>query len=147
MKLKFEITDVAEDETRERLLSQLKAFNERQAGPGGHRPLVISLKNESDECVGGLWGMTSYGWLFIQFLVVPETARGQGAGCELLRMAEQEAIARGCRGVWLDTFEFQARGFYERQGYTLFGQLADYPQGFARFFLHKALAAPQVALG
>lgn len=41
----------------------------------------------------------------------------------MLLQAEQEAIARGCRGAWLDTYSFQARGFYERLGYAVFGIL------------------------
>jgi hypothetical protein len=39
----------------------------------------------------------------------------------------------------LDTFEFQARGFYEHQGYTCFADLPDYPPGFSRFFMKKSL--------
>ena len=53
--------------------------------------------------------------------------------------AETEAIGRRCHSTWLDTFEFQARGFYERLGYICFGQLHDYPPGFARYFMKKAL--------
>ena len=49
--------------------------------------------------------------------------------------AEAEAIRLGCVGVWLDTFSFQARGFYEKLGYTLFGTIDDYPPGESRFFL------------
>jgi hypothetical protein len=56
-----------------------------------------------------------------------------------MSLAEREARSRGCHGAWLDTFEFQARGFYERQGYTCFAQLPDYPPGFSRFFMKKAL--------
>jgi len=62
--------------------------------------------------------------------------RGQGVGTELMRRGEAEAVARGCHGVWLDTFEFQARGLYERLGYTCFGELENYPVG-PRFFMSK----------
>jgi hypothetical protein len=58
-----------------------------------------------------------------------------------MHRAEQEAVARGCHSAWLDTFEFQARGFYERIGYVCFGNLADYPVGFSRFFMRKSLTA------
>ena len=54
---------------------------------------------------------------------MPETLRGRGIGTDLLRRAEAEALVRGCHGAWLDTFEFQARGFYERLGYRCFGEL------------------------
>ena len=52
--------------------------------------------------------------------------------------AEAEGRRRGCAIVWLDTFEFQARPFYEKLGFTVFGTL-DYPAGFKRFFLQKSL--------
>ena len=59
-----------------------------------------------------------------------------------MEQAEREAIRRGCRTIWLDTFTFQARGFYERLGYSVFGTLEDYPPGHSRFFLKKSLTQP-----
>jgi hypothetical protein len=54
-------------------------------------------------------------------------------------MAEAETIARtrGYIGVWLDTFEFQAKPFYERLGYEVFGQLEGAQGAIARYFLKK----------
>jgi hypothetical protein len=52
-------------------------------------------------------------------------------------MAEAEARSRGCVGSYLDTFSFQARPFYEKQGYSLFATIADYPPPHSRFFLSK----------
>jgi GNAT superfamily N-acetyltransferase len=83
-----------------------------------------------------------YDWLFIELLFVPESLRRRGVGTELMQRAETEAVARGCHSAWLDTFEFQSRGFYERLGYALFGELRDYPNGSARYFLKKALVLP-----
>jgi ribosomal protein S18 acetylase RimI-like enzyme len=88
---------------------------------------------------GGVWGYTAYGWLFIQLLVVPEGSRGSGLGKQLMALAEATAIERNCHDAWLDTHEFQAKGFYEKLGYQQFGQLPDYPPPFARFFLKKRL--------
>ncbi len=52
---------------------------------------------------------------------------------------EEEALRRGCCSAWLDTFEFQARGFYERLGYSCFATLPEYPKGHSRYFLQKQL--------
>jgi hypothetical protein len=45
--------------------------------------------------------------------------------------------ARGCIGSFLDTFSFQARPFYEKQGYTVFGRIENFPKGHTRFLLSK----------
>ncbi|MDQ7914782.1 GNAT family N-acetyltransferase [Pseudomonas sp. 102515] len=142
--LEFQLTDEAREDLRQAIAVPLRRYNEAQAGPSGYRPLVISL-TRGGESLGGLWGYTGYGWLTVQLLAVGEAVRGQGAGRELLRRAEAEALARGCHGAWLDTHEFQARGFYERLGYERFGELADYPLGFARYFLRKTLTATPAA--
>lgn len=55
----------------------------------------------------------------------------------LMRTTEREAVARGCAHAHLNTFSFQARPFYEKLGYQVFGQLRDYPSGRTRYFLCK----------
>lgn len=135
------ITDVADENIRQAILAPLRAYNDSQAGPSQGRPLVIQVKDEMDVTLGGLWGYTGYGWLFTQLLVVPDSLRGQGIGTQVMQLAESEAITRGCHSAWLDTFEFQARGFYERLGYSCFAELPNYPVGFSRFFMKKGLTA------
>ena len=49
------------------------------------------------------------------------------------------AATRGCRHAYLDTFDFQARPFYEKQGYAAFGVQDDYPPGHRRYFVEKGL--------
>ncbi|TFV36564.1 GNAT family N-acetyltransferase [Bradyrhizobium sp. CCBAU 11361] len=65
----------------------------------------------------------------VDLLFVPHSLRGPGLGRRIMLQAEREAIARGCRGAWLDTYSFQARAFYKRLGYRAFGVLDDYPPG------------------
>ena len=140
MQYTLSLTDVADEEDRQAIVAPLVDYNASQAGPSRNRPLVVLVKDHDGAVMGGLWGHTGYEWLFTQLLVVPERLRGRGVGSEVMRLAEHEAIARGCTGAWLDTFEFQARGFYERIGYTCFGELNDYPMGYSRFFMKKTLS-------
>jgi GNAT superfamily N-acetyltransferase len=77
--------------------------------------------------------------LWIDLLFVPESMRGIGIGRKLMTLAEGEAVRRACRAAALDTFSFQARGFYERLGYSVFGTLDDCPPGHRRFYLTKRL--------
>lgn len=133
------VTDAADEETRKAVLAPLVEYNSSQAGPSQNRPLAVLVKDDQGAVIGGLWGHTGYDWLFTQLLVVPAALRGRGVGTEIMQLAEREAAQRGCHGAWLDTFEFQARGFYERLGYECFGELPNYPKGYARFFMKKAL--------
>lgn len=124
----------------------LNAFNVAHGDARPHSEVILSVFREGEGApVGGLVGYVAFGWLFIRMFFLPEDLRRQGLGRELLRRAEEEARARGCVGAHLDTFSFQARGFYEKQGYALFGTLPDCPPGHARFFLHKRLDAPPPA--
>lgn len=136
--MKIELTSDADDALRRAIAAPLVAFNESVAGPSGHLTLALSVRDAQGTVCGGLWGSTGYGWLYTQLLVVPESARGQGLGRELMGTAEAEARRRGCTHAWVDT-QFGALGFYERLGYTVFGRLDGYPPGFARSFLTKAL--------
>jgi GNAT superfamily N-acetyltransferase len=136
---KITLTDTPDDGMLKALAKKLMDFNEVRSGhPHDYRSLTIFVTHpETNELLGGLWGGTSYSYLHIELLYLPEDLRSTGLGRRLIAQAEHEAIHRGCSGVWLDTFSFQARGFYERLGYTIFGAFEDYPPGHSRFFLRK----------
>jgi len=133
------LSDVADESVRRAITVPLVQFNESRAGPSGYRALVVELLDADGAVVGGLWGSTAYGWLYVQLLAVPDELRGRGLGRCLMAEAEEEALRRGCSSAWLDTFEFQARGFYERLGYSCFATLPEYPKGHSRYFLQKQL--------
>jgi GNAT superfamily N-acetyltransferase len=137
--MELALTDAPDPSARDVIAAGLGVLNTERAGPGEWRQLAVLIRDEAGAVTGGLWGVTSYGWLFTELLFVPAALRGRGLGAEILGRAEAEARSRGCRDAWLDTFEFQSRGFYERLGYSLFAQLDDYPPGFARYFLRKPL--------
>lgn len=139
-------TETPDDTLRNGILTPLVEYNRAKTGRNDPRPLIIAIEDAGGRVVGGLWGRTVYDWLFVELLFVPEPLRGRGIGSDLMNRAEHEAVARGCHSVWLDTFEFQAPGFYERLGYVCFGELPDYPAGFARYFMKKSLGVmPQLA--
>ena len=138
--MRLVLTERPDPAFREVMANGLGAFNSDRAGSGEWQTLAVLVQDEKGNAVGGLWGVTSYGWLCIELLFLPPELRGQGLGARIVSQAEAEALLRGCHGAWVDTFEFQARGFYERLGYGLFGQLDDYPNGLARFFMKKALS-------
>ena len=145
MNYTIHLSETTSEEVRKVILAPLREYNQSQTGVDEYRGLAIELRDDQGLAVGGLWGGTNYDWLFVQLLVIPEPLRGQGVGRQLLSLAEAEATKRGCHAAWLDTFEFQARSFYERLGYKCFGQLENYPRGFSRFFMQKSLSRDSVS--
>ncbi|RKK01676.1 GNAT family N-acetyltransferase [Pseudoroseomonas wenyumeiae] len=120
------------------ILHPLVALNVSKVGDHERTPLGVLIQDPlTGQVTGGLWGRTSWKWLTIELLFVPEVYRGQGLGSAVMQLAEKEAIRRGCIGAWLDTHSFQAPGFYEKQGFERFGLIDDYPPGHSRIFFRK----------
>lgn len=120
----------------------LYAYNRLWAPGDQYQPLTVLLRASDKTVLGGLLGETYWGWLHINILWLHENVRNQGYGTQLLGLAEQEAIRRGCHAVHLDTLSFQAPDFYERHGYKVFGVLHNHPGEHFRFFLKKELRSP-----
>ncbi len=134
-------TDHDPDNSGYRALTALiEQFNDGSTGlPDPARRLALLVRDEAGTVTGGLRATSYYAWMFIDLLILPEARRGQGLGTRLMQAAEAEASRLGLLGIWLDTFSFQARPFYERLGYRLVGSIADFPPGGARHWLAKRL--------
>jgi GNAT superfamily N-acetyltransferase len=117
----------------------LSLFNVAATGDSYYSPLAIFLRDERDAILGGAHGHVWGGWLDLSLLWVAEPLRGRGYGRKLLEAAEDEARMQGCRGVFLSTFSFQARPFYERFGYEVIADVPDYPAGHTYHVLKKSL--------
>lgn len=135
----LELTDAPLPEDVAVIGDGLVAFNNADIGPSGRQSLAILIRDEDGKVIGGLSGYTGWGWLFTQWLFVPETLRGTGMAGRLLHQAEAEGRRRGCGFAWIDTFNPVALKAYQRQGYEIFGELPEYPAGRTRTFLKKTL--------
>lgn len=130
-------------ESRAAVIDGLVAFNRSQTPDfnGKYGSIGLLLKHPVTGATdGGLTARIGFGWMFVELLFVPERLRGQGVGRQLMAEAERVARDHQCVGIWLDTFTFQAPGFYQKLGYVVFGEIANYPPGSSRFFLHKHLS-------
>ena len=117
----------------------LALFNVAVTGDSYYSPLAIFLKDERGAVLGGALGHVWGGWLDLDALWVAEPFRGRGHGAKLLRTAEDEARMQGCHGVFLKTFSFQAKPFYEKFGYEVVADIPDYPKGHSHHVLKKKL--------
>jgi GNAT superfamily N-acetyltransferase len=134
--------DKALPEHREAIFKLLDAYNDERTGfPDPVSPLTLLLQEPGkDAIIGGLWGVSYWRWLFVDLLFVPASHRGQGLGTALLRQAEAKARERGCIGVWLLSFSFQAPRYYPRHGYAAFGSIDEYPPDHKCTYFFKRLA-------
>ena len=99
----------------------------------------IFIRNEKYEVVGGAIGSVFGGWLYISLMWIDESLRNQGYGTKLLNMLENEAIKLECTHAHVDTYSFETKPFYEKNGYTLFASLENYTEGHSKHFLKKKL--------
>lgn len=144
--LALSLSESNQPDIRQAVHEQIKAFNDaisehhRQGRKEGSvRPLHIILRGREGTIWGGLIADTYWNWLDIDDFWLHESVRGRGIGRIMLQAAEEEAVARGCHYARLATFSFQARGFYEKCGYEVTGQLDEYPPGHSFYWLVKRL--------
>jgi GNAT superfamily N-acetyltransferase len=121
-------------------LAVLRAFTGKAVGPPDNRDFALLIIAPGDAAVlGGLWGQSRWGAFYVDMIVVPDALRGTGVGTDLMTRAEAEARTRACHLMWLDTYAFQARPFYERLGFEVFAEMEGPAPFYPRWFMRKLL--------
>jgi GNAT superfamily N-acetyltransferase len=116
----------------------LEDHSEKIFGPHTRTYIAFFLRDEAGEIAGGVNGnYGSFGWLYINALWVREDLRGLGYGRQLMGLIEDEAVRHGIKNAFLNTMSFQAPEFYKKLGYTVCGELEDFPVGHSRLLLGK----------
>jgi len=133
------VTDSPATEDLAAIGANLSAFNDADVGSADRLPLAVIVRSDDGALSAGISGYTAWGWLYVQWLWVDESLRGQQMAGRMLAAAEDEARARGCHSAWIDTFSPVAEKAYRRHGYEVFGELPDFPIGRTRKFLKKRL--------
>ncbi len=122
---------------------KLQEYNSQYVDIDEIKDLAVFIDDGNGNKMAGLLAVTWGNWMQIDHLWVDKSLRASGQGARLLRAAEQEAITRGCSRVSVDTFSFQAREFYEKQGYRLQMTQEQIPHHHRRHYLVKALQEGQ----
>ena len=136
--LKIEVEPAPEDIRF--LEDRLYDYGVEQTGSDDGKWLSIFVRNDAGEIVAGLHGWTWCGACRVQTLWVRQDLRRQGYGQRLLAAAEDEARARGCDQLLLDTFSFQAPLFYKKLGYEVIGVVEGFPRRpHSEYHLRKTL--------
>jgi GNAT superfamily N-acetyltransferase len=123
------------------LWRSLIRFNRQRVGALSYSRKVLSVRDGKGRLLGGLILQSYWHESYVELLWLSAGARGAGNGSRLLAAAEREARRRGSRLIHLNTYSFQAPGFYEKQGYRRFGAISGSPKGKRRYFYVKHLRA------
>lgn len=97
------------------------------------------LAFDDGKLIGGAIGFIQYNWYFLDLLYIDKNYRGQYIGTTLIKKIEEFAKKENLTGVRMETWDFQAKGFYEKNGYTVFAEIKDCPPGTIDYFLKKEI--------
>jgi GNAT superfamily N-acetyltransferase len=137
--LDVRMTDEVDEAGIDELRQAVIAFNVAVTGYTDGASLGCLLRDEDGALIAGLDGFTWGGYAMIEWLWVREELRSSGLGSRLVGAAEEEAAARGCSVVRVNTHSFQAPAFYAELGYTPIGVAEGTPRGHHEVFLVKHL--------
>lgn len=90
--------------------------------------------------VGSLSGFTIYGSAYVDLLYVEKAYRGQSIGLQLMQHFENWAKTQPIRFLTLNTFDFEARPFYEKLGYRVEFERHGYDNESTLYFMIKYLS-------
>ncbi len=130
-------------ELEKEIKNRLREFNNSQREWLGNRADKIKNKSffafDGDKLIGGAVGYMEYNWYYLDLLFVEGAYRKQKIGSRLLSQVEDYARKEKLTGVRMETWDFQALGFYKSNGYEIFGKIEDCPPGTTEYHLKKVL--------
>lgn len=143
--MKYELKACPYNKTKEYLLNGLNSYNLSksnwfsQHGYAKEKKFSFCLFDD-DKIIGGIsgWIKASY-WLYVDLLYIDPTYRGNKLATALIKKAEEFALNHHLVGINLETWSFQAKGFYEKLGYSIYGKIENSPPGETEYLLKKEL--------
>lgn len=117
----------------------LDATNAAVAALRNVRPLVVFARDDAETVVGGAVGRTWGECCELRQLWVADSHRRSGLGTRLVREIERSAMERGCRLLYLETFSFQAKPFYEKLGYRVSTEITGFEEGIVKYLMIRDL--------
>lgn len=138
----YKIIIPMEDEA-EYIGNMLLQFNIESKPLTQEKPFISinrSIKDENGEIIGGILACSAlWNILSIDTLWVKKEFRNRGIAKQLLSIVEDKARSMECHIAYLSTYDFQAKDFYLKKGYEIFGVLEDCPKGHKLYHLCKRL--------
>jgi N-acetylglutamate synthase-like GNAT family acetyltransferase len=134
--------DLSADEI-DAIEDRLYGHNSTATGRHDARGLGFVVRSDAGEVVGVAAGHTWSGIAELKQMWIDEAWRGRGYARALLNAFVEEARDRGVRRIWVESFDFQAPGFYEKAGFERMAEFAGWPDGHVNVILCKALSSEE----
>jgi len=122
-----------------KLWNGLIRYNLQQAGPFNYKRTVLTARDDKKRLLGGVILQSYWRETYVELLWLSAKARRLGLGRQLMQEAERRAQQRGSKLLHLNTYSFQAPGFYEKLGFKRVGGMAGSPKGESRHFYVKVI--------
>jgi GNAT superfamily N-acetyltransferase len=121
--------------------SGLKGFNKEFGTEDFLNSMCVLAKDEYGNPVGGAICSVQYTSCYIHLFWIEAGSRGKGMGRAVFEALVQECRGSGVNDIFLDTFSFQNKEFYECLGFKSVGCLRNYPkQGINKHFYHASIS-------
>lgn len=137
------VTLKCDKEDGEYISNRMKEYNKSQVIPVFDSDVIHitrKITNENGDIIGGISGSVRMcDSVHIDLHWIHEDYRRNGIGTHLLNQVETEAKKKGYNQVKLETFDFQAKDFYIKNGYEVLGVFEDYTTEPNRYSLKKSL--------
>lgn len=132
------------DETNdERINNTIKqgvlAFNQPYFGVQEAKPFTIYIIDDNKSILCGLYGCHFDKYIRVDMTWVDESYRKKGFGKKLFQKLDEYARQKHCKYIQLDTFDFQAKPFYEKMGFECIGTIPKWVEGYDCHFMRKTL--------
>lgn len=137
------VTTTPNEEDLQTLSKGIGTFNQDylpdEVGYEKDTRFAVLAKDEDGKVLGGIRANAFWNYCIIELLWLSKDCRGLGTGSKLIEATEKFAKEKGFNYIRTETLSFQAKPFYEKQGFKVFGELPDYPKGHTTYCLIKAL--------
>lgn len=121
------------------LHNQMERINKENDIQDVEEKNIMFVALDNNNFAGGIQASITEDSMYINRLVVSEEYRGKQIGTNLMNIIEDKARTLGIYSISLGTVEFQARGFYEKQGYRVVMIKENDPRGFDSYKMTKRI--------
>lgn len=142
MEMRLQITSEINKADKQIVENALYTFNLKHFPVdlrGRYEEINLYLKDENGIVRGGILAEVCWNWLEIHTFMIDEDIRKTGFGTKLLAEIETIALEKECDFIKVDTLSFQALGFYEKNGYQVYGSIDNVGRDFEHYYLKKDL--------